>query len=448
MVSVEIKRGYNIKMTGKPSLDLHVLSTPSRVAFLPERIRFIKPRLQVWVGDRVKVGSVLLEDKRNTEIKFLSPGAGKVAEINLGHRRRIREIVIELDDREQYESFDGISMESLEKISRQDLIDTILCGGLWPLIRELPYRDIARRDVVPSSIFVNLGNLEPFQPEPEVYLQGKGDLFEYGLAVLRVLGNGNVNVYTNRSNQYILKELDSFITHTFSGEYPAHDPGVLLYRIKRSSDENHAWFIDGQDLLLLAELLKTGRYPTQRIVVLAGPGATERSHLQTRIGVPIGHVAQGRVSEEKMRYVVGGLLTGYTGSDDGYIGLFEKSLLLVPEGDVKGDLFDWAMPGRKKPGYSKTFLSALSRAEPTVDCNRHGGLRACISCNHCPRVCPVEILPQLTYKAILAGEVEEALAHGLLDCVECGLCSYVCPSKIELFQTLQKAKEDFYREIV
>jgi Na+-transporting NADH:ubiquinone oxidoreductase subunit A len=53
----------------------------------------------------------------------------------------------------------------------------------------------------------------------------------------------------------------------------------------------------------------------------------------------------------------------------------------------------------------------------------------------------------LTYKAVLAGEVEESLAHGLLDCVECGLCSLVCPSKIELIKALREAREKFYEEM-
>jgi Na+-transporting NADH:ubiquinone oxidoreductase subunit A len=58
----------------------------------------------------------------------------------------------------------------------------------------------------------------------------------------------------------------------------------------------------------------------------------------------------------------------------------------------------------------------------------------------------VDILPQFAYKAILVGEVEEYLEHGLLDCVECGLCSYVCPSKIDLFESLKAAKASFYKE--
>ena len=65
---------------------------------------------------------------------------------------------------------------------------------------------------------------------------------------------------------------------------------------------------------------------------------------------------------------------------------------------------------------------------------------------HCADICPVDILPQLTYKAVLAEEVEEALEHGLLDCVECGLCTYVCPSKIELTESLKSAKAAYRKE--
>jgi Na+-transporting NADH:ubiquinone oxidoreductase subunit A len=81
-----------------------------------------------------------------------------------------------------------------------------------------------------------------------------------------------------------------------------------------------------------------------------------------------------------------------------------------------------------------------------MDCNFHGEERACINCGYCAEVCPVDILPQFTYKSILTDEIEEALAHGLLDCVECGLCTYVCPCKIELCDTLKNTKKAYYLE--
>jgi Na+-transporting NADH:ubiquinone oxidoreductase subunit A len=142
---------------------------------------------------------------------------------------------------------------------------------------------------------------------------------------------------------------------------------------------------------------------------------------------------------------VGGLFTGYTGSAAAHLGLYETSLTLVPEGD-DAEFLALFRPGIAKPTYSRLFLSRV-RSDPLVfDCNRRGGVRACIGCMHCADVCPVDILPQMAYKAVLAEEVEESLEHGLLDCTECGLCSYVCPSKIELTEVLKKAKAAYARE--
>ena len=105
MIAVRISKGHNLNITGAPSSELEELKSPLRVAALPERIEFIKPRLLVKVGDLVKIGTALFEDKRNTDLKFLSPGGGEVVEINYGLRRVIREIVIRLDAEEQYEEF-------------------------------------------------------------------------------------------------------------------------------------------------------------------------------------------------------------------------------------------------------------------------------------------------------------------------------------------------------
>jgi Na+-transporting NADH:ubiquinone oxidoreductase subunit A len=127
------------------------------------------------------------------------------------------------------------------------------------------------------------------------------------------------------------------------------------------------------------------------------------------------------------------------------MGFYEDALNLIPEG-VHREFLSLFRPGYRKPSFSRTFLSALNRRPLAADTNTHGELRACIGCNHCPQVCPVDILPQLAYKCILADDVDGALAHGLLDCVECGLCSYVCPSKIDLVGSLKKARHTYYEE--
>lgn len=445
MITIRTRKGYDINIAGMPSHDLETLAKPARVALLPEKIPFVKPRLKVKVDDPVKVGSPVFEDKRNSQLVFLSPGGGRIVKIDYGPRRVIKEIVIELDQDEGYETFPVISEARLQGMERKKLVKTIMTGGLWPLFRELPFRDVPNPDIVPPSIIVSLNSREAFQPVPEAYLNDKINLFEFGLKILQKLSE-TLLISTSSDDVFVQDHLNSYVTHTCKGLYPADDPGVLLYYTKKSPDENKSWYINGQDVLLLAMLFKTGKYPVDRTVVLGGSLAGEKKHLQTRMGVPLDHIIKGRADDTgAARHIVGGIFKGYTGSKDSYMGFYETSLLLIPEGDEK-EFFGFARPGYKKSSRSRTFLSVFNSSALPLDCNRHGEDRACVNCGFCAEVCPVDILPQFTYKSILADEIEEALDHGLLDCVECGLCTYVCPSKVELSDVLKNTKKAYFLE--
>ena len=446
MNSIRIKKGYHLNIAGTPQAQIAELPRPARVAALPERIPFIKPRLLVQEGDAVAVGSPLFEDKRFPQVKFLSPGGGRVETVDFGPRRTIRAIVIVLDPSERRETFEALSAGDLTGMARDRLTALLMARGVWPLLRALPFRDFPAPDAVPPKIFVSMDAKEPFQPRPEVYLQGGIEAFRFGLQILHRLSEGRVVVTTSPDNRFVMEQCRGLLSHVIEGRYPADDPGVLLYRTKGAASENRSWYINGQDLLQLAHSMGGGIYATERVVALGGHLAENPMHYRTRLGIPLAHLApKGQNGGARQRYLVGGICKGYSSDADGYLGLLETALILIPEGREREPLA-FVRPGFTKPSYSRAFLSFFNRAELAVDCNRHGGLRACIGCGYCVRVCPVDILPQLAYKSILAGEVEEALSHGLLDCVECGLCSYVCPSKIELFAALKQAKADYYRE--
>ena len=446
MISISVKKGYSLKIAGAPSTDVDTLPPPARVAAVPMHLPFVKPRLKVKVGDNVAVGSVLFEDKRHPDLPFLAPGGGPISAINFDPRPIVREILLPLDPEETHVAFESLSASELATVARSRLVSLLVKGGLWPLLRALPFRDMPKTDALPPAVFVQVGSTEPFQPRPEVYLQGQEERFRFGIEILHRLTEGEVFVAAAADDDKVLKTFGDLVTHTYAGNYPAHDPGVLLYHTRKGPAENRSWYIDAQDLLLLAELLQTGRYPTGRMVVLAGSRAERPQHFQTRLGVPLADLAAGRTRQGDCRFVAGGILTGHATTADSYLGFLEKALHLLPEGREKGAFLGFVRPGFNRPSYSRAFLSAVNPADLAMDCNRNGGLRACIACNYCPAVCPVDILPQLTYKSILVEEVEEYLAHGLLDCVECGLCSYVCPSKIELLDTLKNAKASYYRE--
>ena len=235
-----------------------------------------------------------------------------------------------------------------------------------------------------------------------------------------------VHIQADANDQTFCEAHQDLITHKVHGRYPADDPGVLLYHVRQSAGENGAWFIDGQDLLCVAQMLLTGQYPIERLFAIAGTGAAKPRYVLSRQGAPLQHLA-GDIQCVQPRFTVGGVLKGYTGRPDAHVGFYETSVVVLPEPD-EADFLSLFRPVAAKPTRSRTFLSALRRGPLPMTTNVNGGRRACIACGYCADVCPVEIWPQMTLKSILVEEVEEYLAHGLLDCVECGLCTYVCPS--------------------
>ncbi len=446
MDPISLNKGYALKIKGKPATDVVTLDRPDRVGLMPVKIPFIKPRLLVEEGDAVKIGTPVFEDKRNTNIRFPSPGSGTIETIQFGPRRVIEQIVIRLQAKEAFETFDVSSGDGLDAADRETVVDQMIKGGVWPFIRSLPFRDIADTRTIPPLVFIGLGSHEPFHPDPLVYLKGRESDFLKGVEIVKKIAADLVFTSVSDLSSLALNShgpISTIINHV----YPAGNPAVELYHKKQSEDENRSWFVDGQDLVQIGRFFETGRFPTERVMVVAGSLAKAAHHVKTRAGVPIAHLAKGSVAAgDAVRHIVGGVFTGFTGSADGFMGIYENALNLLPEGNAQ-EAFGFARPGFNKPSYSRAFLSVFNKQEMDMDCGSHGEERACINCGTCSTVCPVDILPQFTLKCVLADEVEEALLHGLLDCAQCGLCTYVCPSKIELCKALTDAKARYYKEI-
>ncbi len=444
MQKISSKKGIDFRIRKLPSRKLIELKNPDRIAVLVDKLPFGKARLKVAAGDRVALGSRLFEDKKRPWLKFLSPAGGQIEQINYGPRRVIRELVIKLDRHEEHLDFKRFDLQDVQAADRRSIVDAIVEGGLWWTFRGLPFRDVPEPEVIPPLILVNLAAKEPFAPDVELVIGKDLDLLRLGISIVKKL-SPRVVVYTHVDNQGVLSKAGDLVDLLVDGNYPAADPATVLYRLKQSASENRSWYINAQDLLLVAGLFSTGRFPTRRIFAVGGTRAPFAGHVESRLGVPVGHLVDTHAIAPGSRFIAGGILRGYKLEADGFMGALETGLAILPE-DKEAEFMALFRPGFNKPTNSRAFASLLRRGELEYDCGRQGPERACISCMYCADVCPVDILPQMLYKAILAEEVEEYLAHGLLDCVQCGLCSYVCPSKIELTAAFETAKADYARQ--
>lgn len=444
MAKAKAQIACGIKIAGSPEDTIEQAPAPETVAAMPEHIPLLKARLLAKTGDRIKIGTPLYQDKKDENIVFPSPGCGEIIDIRYGHRRVISEIVIRLDKKEDSETHRAYTRQELSGLGRDRLVKILLEAGLWPFIRDLVYRCPAGPKESPAAVWVGLDSLDPFHPRPHIYMKTEKDreYFETGLLVLQKLCD-KVFVCKSRNTAPHNKDIEKHVTHRVPERYPAEEPGVVHYHYKTDPAENMAWFITGQDTVLLGEFMETGKFPVRRTVAVAGAQIQSR-YVATRIGAPLKVLVREKTLPEQTRFIAGGLFRGYSVSENSYLGLYETGVFLAKE-PGKRELLGFMRPGANKPTCSRAFLSVLNPRPMTVDTGIHGSQRACVNCGTCTRVCPVDILPQFTYKCILADDIEEALSHGLLDCVECGLCSYACPSKIELTQTFRQTKQAYFR---
>jgi Na+-transporting NADH:ubiquinone oxidoreductase subunit A len=445
MKTIRVKNTYDLRLTGQPSNRVRKASVGKTVSVLPTTIPLIKPKMAVKAGDTVKVGTPLFYDKRDENIKFLSPGAGTIREIVYGPRRCVDQVIIDLSSEESFETFEKVSIAQLKKMTREAVTTTIQNGGLWGVFTEHPFRNIPRSTTTAPAIYVTVDNDEPFLPQSKVYLNGREDDFKFGLSILQSISD-KVYVGVSSKNDDIKSALGGSVTHEIEGAYPANNPGVFLYYNKESEADNKSWSIKGQDVLRLTELFREGKYPIHKLIVVAGDHAETPSHVLVREGMPITDIV-GKLPAKPTRYIAGGVLTGRQTTAGGSLGFSDYAIHLIREGK-ETDMLTFFKPGFDKPTFGRTYMSSiLSSSLFKMNTSLNGGYRACVSCGECPKVCPNELLPQLLMKEVLAGDTEEVLEQGFLDCAGCGLCTYVCPSKIDLDTVFDDAREKLYWEV-
>ena len=92
MPHININKGHDIQLSGVPNNNIANIKQSKTLAILPMDFLGVKPKLLVEEGDEVKTGSPLFFNKLRPVVKWASPGAGKIKEIEYGPRRVIKKI--------------------------------------------------------------------------------------------------------------------------------------------------------------------------------------------------------------------------------------------------------------------------------------------------------------------------------------------------------------------
>ena len=80
----------------------------------------LKPKMHVNIGDTVRAGDTLFEDKKNAGVAICTPVSGEITDINRGEKRKLLSIEIEVNN----------SLESLQ-FSEKNSLDLLIKSGCF-----------------------------------------------------------------------------------------------------------------------------------------------------------------------------------------------------------------------------------------------------------------------------------------------------------------------------
>ena len=290
-----IQKGLDLPIKGAPEQRFGDTPMVGKVAILARDYPFMKPRMHVQAGDRVKRGQLLFEDRKTEGVRFTSPGAGTVAAINRGARRALQSVVIELTPSERrgkpedsdllpFDSFTGCDVAKLDS---QTVLDLLVESGLWTAIRQRPFSKVPSPSSTCHSIFVTAIDTNPLSPDPEAVLEGQIDDLQRGLKVLGHLTKGNVYLCRAPGAKIEPGDAPRVQVEEFAGKHPAGLAGTHIHLLDPVHREKAVWYIGYQDVAAIGRLFESGRLPVGRTVALGGPVVIRPRLLKTRLGAHI-----------------------------------------------------------------------------------------------------------------------------------------------------------------
>jgi len=461
MVHIKIKKGLDIPIKGKPSGKTQQLipggeassATPKKIALNLKPFEDIKFKLLAKAGDTVKIGQPIAFDKAQEKRMFVSPAGGVVREVRRGLKRRLLDIVIDVDSEEQAVEHTIID---IDKASREEILERLLEGGLFANIRRRPFNRLANPTKTPQSIFVKAIESAPFTPSAEQQVEGYEKEFQAGLNALTKLTQGPVHlVYRQGTSCKAFTDAQNVEKHTTEGPHPVANHSLHIEHIDPITSVDHIiWTVTAHDVVSIGYLLTKGRYFTERVISIAGPGIVpdRTGYFKVRAGYPIEALIAGRIEKGLVRLISGDPLMGEKVEPDEYLGYYHTAFCAIPE-NTHREFMHFFRLGINKYSFSRAYFSGLldnTEREYDFTTNQHGEHRPFIDATLYDQVMPLQVSTMPLVKAVLAEDLDLAEELGLLsvDGEDFALPTFVCMSKMEMTDIIKQGLKRHALEVM
>ncbi len=444
---IKLHKGLDIRLAGAASGDRRRLPLSRQYALLPSSFTGLVPRMAVREGDAVKAGDALFVDKRNTDVRCVSPVSGTVAQIERGERRKLLGVRITPDRKQEYADFgkhDPRTMTGGE-------VKELLCrAGLFAFVNQLPYAVVANPQDTPKAIFVSALRDMPLECDFEKELAGQEKDFQTGLSALARMAGTYLGIGAGQTSPALTRAADVEV-NVFDGKCPAGNVGVQVNHISPVNKGETVWTVEPTAVLFIGRLFNTGRTDFTRTVAVAG-SRVEKPYLADVVaGAPMADILSGQIKDPAgVRIIDGNPLTGKLSCLESFLGAHTSAVCAIPEGSDHDEMLGWIMPRLNDFSTSRSYFSWLQGKKRTYDLDARikGGGRHMIMGGEYDRVLPMDIYGEYLIKALISGDIDRQEALGIYEVSpeDFALAEFVCSSKLELQKIVRQGLDILRKE--
>lgn len=400
---IKITKGLNLPIAGMPSQQISSKTAVKRVALLGEEYIGMRPSMAVREGDRVQKGQLLFEDKKKSGVRFTAPASGTISAIHRGERRVLQSVVIDVDGDDAVH-FPRYELADLAALTREAVQQQLVESGMWTAFRTRPFSKIPAPGSVPAAIFVTAIDTNPLAADPQPIILAQREAFDAGLTLLTRLTDGKVHVCRASGGKLGGHPVGQVTFNQFAGPHPAGLVGTHIHFLEPVSLKKQVWHLNYQDVIAVGKLFLEGELSSERIVALGGPQVKEPRLLKTCSGASLDELLADELLDDENRVISGSVLSGtHAQGPHAFLGRFHLQISVVKEGREK-ELFGWVMPGKDKFSITRTTLGHfMKRKLFNFSTDTNGGERAMVPIGNYERVMPLDILPTMLLRDLLAG---------------------------------------------
>lgn len=371
-------------------------------------------------GDRVFVGTKIAICNDRFIVPIYASVSGTftgIQKIMHASLKPCDHVVIENDGKmEKVSAFEPLDYQSA---SREELVDFMMnagiigCGGAgFPTY--MKYKGV--KDV--KNVIIDAIECEPYiTSDYRMILDNLSDMCVGALAMKKAAQAEEVIIAIKKSHPELIKAVHDAVVSIpglrvvgVADVYPMGWERVLVRTIMKKEYvrlpiEVGAIVNSATTAIALGKALLNGEPIIEKMVTVSGDAIQEPANVRVPVGVPANEVikACGGYTSEDIKLIAGGPMMGKTIVND-------------------------------------QFVIDRTSDSLTVLINHPFESISCLRCGKCSDNCSAGLQPVRIAQAVKLGDKKAMEKLCAMDCIECGLCTYVCPSRLDVTESVRKAK--------